>query len=161
MAPSQKTTERDEMADETQDAPASPARYTIPEAAAYLGVSEPTIYRWMKDGILSFYKIGNATRFSRESLDAVIEKQTGRKEAEAAQGRCAACGHSVLVGGRMQGTGRLYFRPDRTRFWTFQESLVPVVARVCAACGYIQLNADTEKLSRLRPGRRREDEPAE
>ena len=149
------------MANETTDAPAPSARYTIPEAAAYLGVSEPTIYRWMKDGILSFYKIGNATRFSKESLDALIEKQTGRKEAEAAQGRCAACGHSVLVDGRMQGTGRLYFRPDRTRFWTFQEALVPVRARVCAACGYIQLTADTEKLSRLRPGDREEDKPKE
>jgi excisionase family DNA binding protein len=136
--------------------------FTISEAAAYLGVSEPTIYRWMKDGVLSFYKIGNATRFTREGLGAVIEKTTGSKEAEAVRGRCAACGHSVLVDGRIQGAGRLYFKPEKTRFWVFAESLVPTTARVCTACGYIQMHADTEKLNRLRPGDAEEEpEPEE
>jgi len=125
--------------------------YSVGEAAGYLGVSEPTIFRWMKDGFLSFYKVGNATRFSQEGLNAVIEKTTGRKEAEAAAGRCAACGHSVLLDGRIQGAGKLYFRPKKTKFWVFEESLVPTTARVCAACGYVQLHADTSKLSRLRP----------
>ena len=124
--------------------------FTIPEAAEYLGVSEPTIYRWMKQGMLSFYKIGGSTRFSKEGLDAVIEKTTGRKEAEAAAGRCAACGHKTLVEGRLQGTGRLYFKPERTRFWVFAESLVATRAKVCPACGYVQLHADTGKLNRLR-----------
>ena len=84
-------------------------------------------------------------------FDAVIEKTTGRKEAEASQGKCTACGHTVLLEGRLQGTSRLYFKPDRTRFWTFEESLVTVKARTCAACGNIQMHADTEKLNRLRP----------
>ena len=126
--------------------------YSISGAAGYLGVSEPTIYRWMKDGLLSFYKVGGSTRFEREGLDAVIEKTTGLKEAEAAAGRCASCGHGILVDGRLQGTGRLYFKPDKTRFWVFAESTVKVRARVCAACGFIQMHADTEKLRRLRPG---------
>ncbi len=125
--------------------------YAIQEAAEYLGVSQPTIFRWMKQGLLSFYKVGGSTRFSQEGLDAVIEKTTGQKEAEAAAGRCAACGHSVLVEGRLQGAGRLYFRPRKTRFWAFAEALVPTTARVCAACGYIQMHADTSKLNRLRP----------
>ena len=60
--------------------------YTVQEAAEYLGVSQPTIFRWMKDGQLSFYKIGGSTRFVREGLDAVIEKTTGSKEAEGAAG---------------------------------------------------------------------------
>jgi excisionase family DNA binding protein len=114
-------------------------------------VSEPTIYRWMKDQTLSFYKIGGSTRFSREGLDAVIEKTTGRKEAEAAAGRCASCGHGVLIEGRLQGTGRLYFRPDRTKFWVFADSMVGLRARVCAACGFVQLHADTAKLTKLTP----------
>ena len=105
----------------------------------------------MKDGTLSFYKVGSATRFSQESLDAVIEKTTGRKEAEAAAGRCASCGHNVLIDGRLQGMGKLYFHPVKTRFWTFEESLVPTRARVCAACGYIHLHAETHKLNRLKP----------
>ncbi len=125
--------------------------YTVPEAAEYLGLSVPTIFRWMRDGRLSFVKIGGATRFTQEGLEAVIEKTTGSMEAEAAAGRCAACGHSVLVEGSVQGTGRLYFRPEKTRFWVFAEALVPIRARVCTACGHIQLRADTEKLNRLVP----------
>src|SRR5689334_18797737 len=93
--------------------------FSVRDAAEYLGVSQPTIFRWMKDGLLSFYKVGGATRFSREGLDAVVEKTTGRKEAEAASGRCASCGHTMLVPGRLQGTGRLYFRPEKTKFWSF------------------------------------------
>ena len=125
--------------------------YSIPEAAEYLQISQPTIFRWMRDGILSFYKVGGATRFSKEGLDAVIEKTVGRKEAEAAAGRCAACGHSVLIEGRLRGAGRLYFQPDKTKFWHFGDSFVPTRARVCAACGYVQLHADTDKLTRLEP----------
>src|SRR5687768_16977175 len=123
---------------------------SVREAAEYLGVSQPTIFRWMKDGLLSFYKVGGSTRFSQEGLDAVIEKTTGRKEAEAAAGRCASCGHGVLVPGQLQGTGRLYFKPDKTKFWTFEESMVATKASACAACGYIQLHTETGKLQRLK-----------
>jgi excisionase family DNA binding protein len=131
----------------------SPAQdwFSIPEAAEYLGVSRPTLFRWMKKGVVSFYKVGGSTRFSKEGLDAVIEKTTGQKEAEAAAGRCAACGHSFLVEGRVQGTGRLYFRPDKTKFWTMTESMVPVRGKVCPACGFIQLFADVERLRKLKP----------
>ena len=124
---------------------------TVAEAAEYLQVSQPTIFRWMKDATLSFYKVGGKTRFAREGLDAVIEKTTGRKEAEAAQGRCASCGHTTLLTGRLQGAGKLYFKPDKTKFWVFDHSLVPTAGRVCPACGYIQLYAETDKLGRLRP----------
>jgi excisionase family DNA binding protein len=138
-----------------------PQWFTIADAADYLDVSEPTIYRWMKDGLLSFYKIGGATRFSQEGLDAVIEKSTGRKEAEAAVSRCTSCGHTSLVEGRLQGAGRLYFKPARTRFWVFEESLVPTSAWVCPACGYVQMRADTVKLNRLRPrGETEQEEPS-
>jgi excisionase family DNA binding protein len=126
-------------------------RYSIREAAEFLGVSEPTIYRWMKDQTLSFYKIGSSTRFSREGLDALIEKTTGRKEAEATACRRASCGHGILIDGRLQGTGRLYFRPDRTKFWVFADSMVSLRARVCAACGFVRMHADTSKLTRLNP----------
>ena len=129
----------------------APRWYSIDEAAEYLGVSRPTIFRWMKQGTLSFYKVGGSTRFSEEGLAAVIEKTTGQKEAEAAAGRCASCGHNILIGGRLQGTGRLYFKPDKSKFWVFEESTVPTQARVCPACGYVQLYADTSRLARLLP----------
>lgn len=125
--------------------------YTIKEAADYLGISQPTVFRWMKEGILSFYKIGGATRFSKEGLDAVIDKTTGQKEAEKAAGRCVACGHNILVEGRVQGMGKLYFKPARSSFWVLHEAMVPTTAKVCPACGYVQWYADTEKLKRLKP----------
>ncbi len=123
------------MADDSgSDQP--PKWYSVKEAADYLGVSQPTIFRWMKDNLLSFYKVGGSTRFTKESLESVIEKTTGRKEAEAAAGRCASCGHSVLVRGKMQGIGQLHFRPEKSKFWIFEEALVGVDARVCPACGF-------------------------
>ena len=125
--------------------------YSVVEAADYLGVSEPTIFRWMKDGQISFYKVGGATRFKKEGLDALFEKTTGRKEAAAAAGRCASCGNAILVEGRLQGTGRLYFRPDQAKFWTLSEPMVEIRARACTACGYLQIHADTVKLERLQP----------
>jgi excisionase family DNA binding protein len=138
--------------------------FTVRDAADYLGVSRPTIFRWMKEGALSFYKVGGSTRFTRGVLDAVIEKTTGRKEAEAAAGRCTACGHDGLVSGRLQGMGKLYFRPDHARFWTLRESLVGTRVRACPACGRLHLFADTgamEKLSPSEPGPAEADDRAE
>jgi excisionase family DNA binding protein len=134
---------------EIEGTPEDRGWYSIQEAAEYLGISQPTVFRWMKQGVLSFYKVGGSTRFNTEGLDAVIEKTTGRKEAEASAGRCASCGNSVLVDGKLQGTGNLYFRPQKTKFWVFAEALVPTRCRVCTACGYIQIHADTSKLKRL------------
>ena len=125
--------------------------YTVKEAADYLGVSQPTLFRWMKEGVLSFYKIGGATRFSKEGLDAVIEKNTGQKEAEKAAGCCVACGHTILVEGRVQGVGKLYFKPAKSSFWVLHEALVPTTAKVCPACGYVQWYADIRKLRKLKP----------
>ena len=128
--------------------------YTVPEAAEYLEVSIPTIFRWMKSGLLSFHKVGGGTRFTREGLEAVVEKTTGQREAESAAGRCAACGNGELLEGRLQGVGKLYFKPEKAKFWVWEESLVATRARCCPACGYVQLHADTAKLKRLAPGKR-------
>lgn len=125
--------------------------YTIKEASEYLSVSQPTIFRWMKEGTLSFYKVGGSTRFSKEGLDAVIDKTTGLKEAEKTAGCCVACGHTTLVEGRIQSTGKLYFKPDKSSFWVLHEAVVPTKAKVCPACGYIQLYADTDRLKKLKP----------
>ncbi len=129
----------------------SPARswFSIAAAAEYLGISEPTIYRWMREGKLSFYKVGDSTRFTRENLDMVVEKYTGRHEADRKVARCAVCGHSHLVAGKLQSTGYLYFKPAHTRFFTLSQSLVPVEARVCARCGFVQAFTDPERLDRL------------
>lgn len=125
--------------------------YTIKEAADYLGVSQPTIFRWMKEGVLSFYKIGGSTRFSQEGLDSVIEKSTGEKEATQAAGCCVVCGHTILVDGRVQATGKLYFKPAKSGFWVLHEAMVPTHAKACPACGHIQFYVEPKKLRDLKP----------
>jgi excisionase family DNA binding protein len=139
----------EEVHNPNQDAPKQ--WYNIKEASEYLGISQPTIFRWMKEGTLSFYKVGGSTRFSKEGLDALIDKTTGQKEAEKSAGTCIACGHSTLVEGRMQSTGKMYFKPDKSSFWVLHEAVAPTKAKVCPACGYIQLYADTDRLKKLKP----------
>ncbi len=148
---------------DNQDMPINPADdpskwYTVRQAADYLGVSEPTIYRWMKEGTLSFYKIGGATRFSRQILDIFFEKTTGSKEAQQVANRCAACGHTTLIDGTLRGAGRLYFRPEKSAFWVLAEAITPTRAKTCAACGYMHLYADPAKLKKLK-ARRIEEKP--
>jgi excisionase family DNA binding protein len=124
---------------------------TIKEASRYLKVSQQTIFRWMRSGKLSFFKIGNATRFRRSNLDMLAEKITGEAEGEHASAKCVSCGHSHLIDGVIRSTGRIYFQPSRTRFFLLMDSWTRVRARTCPVCGHIQLFADTEKLGRLLP----------
>ncbi len=127
---------------------------TVKQAAQYLGVSEPTIFRWMREGTLSFFKIGGATRFRRENLDLVARKVTGKEEGEQRASRCAVCGHGFLLPGSVQSTGKIYFIPKKTKFFVLSESTVDVKARACPACGHVEMFADTAKLGKLM---RRED----
>jgi len=122
---------------------------TIKEAAEYLDVSEQTVYRWMREGVITYYKIGESTKFRPEDLDAVVRKHTSYIEAERVLTRCPRCGHSDLTEGRIQSTGRIYFRPKKVRFFTVHEPMVELEARVCPRCGYVLLFADTEKMKVL------------
>lgn len=63
--------------------------------------------------------------------------------------KCLWCESDRLVEGRLQGTGRIYFTPDRAKFFVLATSEVEVKARVCVECGYIDLYADTRKLKKL------------
>ncbi|MCK5578243.1 MAG: helix-turn-helix domain-containing protein [Planctomycetes bacterium] len=122
---------------------------SIREACEYLDVSEQTIFRWMKDGKLTYYKVGDSTRFKKEDLDLMISKFTSDKEAEKYGTRCVACGHSVLIPGRIAGTGKVYFKPYKTKFFTLLEGSVNLEARSCSKCGFVQIFTDTEKLNKL------------
>ena len=124
---------------------------TISEAADYLKVSKPTIFRWMRTGRLSFYKFGKSTRFKREQLDLVAQKVTSEPEAAVAKRHCSVCGHTQFVGGRVQSTGKMYFKPDKTKFMVLVESLVETQAMACTACGHVELFANPEKLTQLVP----------
>ncbi len=119
------------------------------EAAEYLGVSEPTIFRWMREGRVSFFKLGGSTRFKRENLDMVARKVTGKDEGEAKRTRCSACGHGYLLAGSVRSTGKLYFQPQRTKFFVLADSMISVSASACPACGHVQMFADTGKIAKL------------
>ncbi len=122
---------------------------TIKQAAEYLGVSEPTIFRWMREGAVSFFKLGGSTRFKRENLDMVARKVTGKEEGEQRALHCSVCGHSFRLDGEVRSTGKIYFMPEKTKFFVFSDSMVEVGARACPACGHIDMFADTEKLAIL------------
>ncbi len=66
-----------------------------------------------------------------------------------ARDECLWCESKNLADGKLQSSGRVYFVPAQTKFWTFDTSMVEVRARVCVDCGYIDLYADTSKLKRL------------
>lgn len=54
---------------------ATDAWMTVEEAMAYLKVSRPTLYRFMAEGKVKYYKLaGTGTRrFRKEDLDALLE----------------------------------------------------------------------------------------
>lgn len=47
---------------------------TLPQAAAYLGVHEKTVRRWVKDGRLAAMRVGVAGRYriARADLDSMV-----------------------------------------------------------------------------------------
>jgi excisionase family DNA binding protein len=124
--------------------------YSIPEAAEYLDVGEPTLYRWMRDGKITFRKVGDSTRFWQEDLDSVMQISYSTKDLDKAKAVCPVCHHDELVEGKVRGTGLVYFVPNKTKFWTLKDSSVETTARMCARCGAIAWFGDMAKLAKLR-----------
>lgn len=127
----------------------SPQWFSIKEAADYLSIGEPTLYRWMRDGKITYRKVGDSTRFLKADLDAVIEVHPSEKELVKVGLTCPACNHDEMVEGRLESTGRSYFVPKKTKFWTLKDSNVMTHARMCSRCGLVMLFGDTEKLNAL------------
>jgi len=124
--------------------------FSVKEAAEYLDVGEPTLYRWIRDGKITYRKVGETTRFLREDLEGMVEVFHRVKDAEVVRDACPACRSTDLVDGRVQGTGLTYFHPAKTKFWTLSDSYLETKARMCARCGTIVWYADTVKLAALR-----------
>jgi excisionase family DNA binding protein len=127
----------------------APQWFSIKEAAEYLSISEPTLYRWMQDGKITYRKVGDSTRFLKEDLDSVVEVHPSAKELVKVELTCPACNHDEMVEGRLESTGRTYFVPKKTKFWTLKDSNVETRARMCERCGYLMLFGDTAKLGAL------------
>jgi hypothetical protein len=65
------------------------------------------------------------------------------------QKKCLRCGGERLEPGAIQSTGRIYFRPSNSSFWTFQTADVEVQANLCLGCGTIELVGDVKKAESL------------
>jgi len=129
----------------------SPSRWlSIKDAAVYLDVGEQTLYRWMRENKITYRKIGDSIRFLQEDLDVVVQIHPSQKDAAKVQEICPLCHHPELVEGVVQGTGRVYFRPKKTKFWTFRVADIPTQARMCPHCGGIFWFGAAEKLESLR-----------
>ncbi len=126
--------------------------YSIREAAEYLDIGEPTLYRWMRDGKITYRKVGDSTRFWQEDLDSVMEVFHSEKDADKAREICPVCHHNELCEGRVRSTGLNYFSPRKTRFWTLKDSFIQTQARMCTRCGAIVWFGDAAKLATLRKG---------
>ncbi len=138
--------------------------YSIREAADYLDIGEPTIYRWMREGKITYRKVGDSTRFWQEDLDSVMEVFHSDKDLDKAREVCPVCRHTELVEGKVRGAGLVYFVPKKTKFWTLKDSFVDTNARMCTRCGSIVWFGDAAKLLKLRaqpPQKDTAPEPAE
>jgi excisionase family DNA binding protein len=135
---------------ETSKKTTGPKWYSIKEAAEYLNVGEPTLYRWIRDGRITYRKVGDSTRFLREDLDGVVEVHPSGKDVERVTRICPACHHDQLVEGTVRSAGLNYFQPKKTKFWTFATSNVKTAAWMCPRCGVITWVGDTAKLTALR-----------
>jgi excisionase family DNA binding protein len=127
-----------------------PDWYTIKDAAAYLEIGEPTLYRWMREKKITFRKVGDSTRFLQEDLDAMVRVFPSERDAQTALHLCPYCNHDGIVDGGVQSTGKIYFRPRETKFWTFRDGNVEMSAKMCPQCGGVCLVGDTHKLKALR-----------
>lgn len=132
------------------DNPKKTKWYSIGEAAEYLDVGEPTLYRWMRDGKITYRKVGDSTRFWQEDLDAVMQVFRSRQEVNQVREVCPVCRHDELVEGRVRGAGLVYFVPKKTKFWSLKDSFVETTARMCTRCGAVAWFGDTAKLAKLR-----------
>ena len=55
---------------------------TIPEAAAYLGLSKLTLYEWVSMRKIEYVKVGRLVKFDQRQLERWIEKHTVRALSE-------------------------------------------------------------------------------
>jgi len=127
-----------------------PQWFSIKQACGYLGIGEPTMYRWMREGKITYRKIGDSTRFLQEDLDALVEVHPSKKDATRVREFCPVCHGTELVEGVVRSTGLIYFQPKKTKFWTLRDSNVALVSRMCAQCGAVFQFGNVEKLASLR-----------
>lgn len=63
--------------------------------------------------------------------------------------KCVSCGSELLTAGALYGPRRMSFRPEGTKFLTFETGDVMTKVTMCRECGFIEIIGDVEKLRRL------------
>lgn len=126
-----------------------PRWYSIQEAAAYLEITEPTLYRWMREKKITYRKVGDSTRFWREDLDAVMQVFHSERSVEDIKSTCPLCHSNEVTEGIFSSTGLNYFKPKKTKFWTLKSGNISTSALMCRRCGAITLLGDKAKLNLL------------
>lgn len=59
----------------------APAAFSVPRAAEYLDVSEPTVWRLLRDNELTRVKLRGLTRVTQADCDALLARGAGRSAA--------------------------------------------------------------------------------
>src|SRR5258707_13554720 len=75
--------------------------YSIRDAAEYLDVGEPTLYRWMREGKITYRKVGDSTRFWQEDLNSVMQVYHSEKDLDKAREVCPGCRSRTRVEGKI------------------------------------------------------------
>lgn len=126
-----------------------PKWFSIKDAAKYLSIGEPTLYRWMRDKKITFRKIGDSTRFLKEDLDSFVQIVPSEKDIDQVKEICPVCHHDELVNGDFRTTGLNYFKPKKSKFWSFTSSFIKSQAKMCLKCGNIIVFGDVSKLQKI------------
>ena len=137
------------MKTDSNSLPERPRWFSIKDAADYLDVGEPTLFRWMRDGKITYRKVGDSTRFFQEDLDSVMETFHSTKDVSNVSKICPLCHGAELVEGVFRTTGLNYFQPRKTRFWTLKASNIDTTAFMCRTCGHVSLFGDANQLAAL------------
>jgi hypothetical protein len=63
--------------------------------------------------------------------------------------KCLRCGGAQLQPGKIKSTGKIWFKPAKTKFLTLKTSNVDLQASLCLDCGTIDLTGDPGKAKAL------------
>ncbi|PYR61006.1 MAG: hypothetical protein DMF85_03415 [Acidobacteria bacterium] len=66
--------------------------------------------------------------------------------------KCGRCGGAMVAPGALYAAVRLSFRPQDSKFMTFETGDVMTKAMMCRDCGLVEIVGDVNKLRRLTSG---------
>ena len=59
--------------------------------------------------------------------------------------KCPICGSERIEPGNIRSTGKIYFRPENTKFLSLKTPDIEIKANLCLECGNVNLIADAHK----------------